>query len=579
MWAKRHQVVLVLVALWSVPNLRAAETLPPAAAWVPAEAILSIQVTDPGALIDRAYSDDVVGLITSLPFYKQAMSQPEAAQALDFVKFLEYKQDAKLPEILRKLTGGGITLAAGPNEEFLLIVDAQDADVLSEVHEMILNMVKGGENGGGGQIASAEYKGVTGWTVGNNEAHAIIGNRFVMANKPEILKAVIDMRERASNSTLDQLPAYQEATAALGKANVKLYANMAVLKQAPDFGKGLEESDNPLTRLLFAPVLDAIKQTNWLAGGLTVEKEQVELEFVADGIPTEASSFAVPDKEGRGAMPNLVVPGQIAGFSFYRDLHRFYAAKDELFPERTSGLIFFENMMGIFFTGRDLTEEVLAETMPDVRLVVAEQKFEEEKGIPVPQFPGFAFVVQLKHPEKFQPVVEEAWQKAIGLVNFTRGQNALPGLIIDKSIEGDTKYTTAAFSAADESDKSAADVRFNFQPSIAIQGNHLILSSSDALTRDLIRALSKEHDDNTQPTAGTDVVGLLNGPALRSILEANRDILVRQSMVEKGNSRDQANGEITALLTVLDYLRELRIETSNDGQLGRLRFQLDYHLQ
>ena len=33
-----------------------------------------------------------------------------------------------------------------------------------------------------------------------------------------------------------------------------------------------------------------------------------------------------------------------------------------LFPERTSGLIFFENMMGIFFTGRDLTSEVLAET-------------------------------------------------------------------------------------------------------------------------------------------------------------------------------------------------------------------------
>ena len=41
-------------------------------------------------------------------------------------------------------------------------------------------------------------------------------------------------------------------------------------------------------------------------------------------------------------------------------MHKFYAAKDTLFPDRTSGLIFFENMMGIFFSGRDLTDEVLA---------------------------------------------------------------------------------------------------------------------------------------------------------------------------------------------------------------------------
>ena len=68
-------------------------------------------------------------------------------------------------------------------------------------------------------------------------------------------------------------------------------------------------------------------------------------------------------------------PGGIAAVSLYRDLHGFYAAKDTLFPERTSGLIFFENMMGIFFTGRDLTDEVLAETEPEIRLVVAEPQY------------------------------------------------------------------------------------------------------------------------------------------------------------------------------------------------------------
>ena len=83
-----------------------------------------------------------------------------------------------------------------------------------------------------------------------------------------------------------------------------------------------------------------------------------------------------------GALPNLAVPRRIAGLSLYRDLHAFYAAKDKLFPERTSGLIFFENMMGIFFTGRDLTDEVLAETRPEIRIVVAAQKYDPAIGTP-----------------------------------------------------------------------------------------------------------------------------------------------------------------------------------------------------
>ena len=133
-------------------------------------------------------------------------------------------------------------------------------------------------------------------------------------------------------------------------------------------------------------------------------------------------------KAGEGAMPNLVVPGQIAALSLYRDLHQFYAAKDELFPDRTSGLIFFENMMGIFFSGMDLTKEVLAETLPDIRVVVAEQRYDEKTGTPAMKLPGFAVVVQLRDPAKFELVMKEAWQKAIGLVNFTRGQKAQPGL-------------------------------------------------------------------------------------------------------------------------------------------------------
>ena len=130
-----------------------------------------------------------------------------------------------------------------------------------------------------------------------------------------------------------------------------------------------------MVTLLLGPLMQALERSEWLALGLDVDDLTFSIRVASDGRAADAAlpgGFAQSSDPAGGARPNLIVPPQIAGLSFYRDLHRFYAAKDDLFPQRTSGLIFFENMMGIFFTGRDLTNEVLAELRPEVRLVVAQ---------------------------------------------------------------------------------------------------------------------------------------------------------------------------------------------------------------
>ena len=172
-----------------------------------------------------------------------------------------------------------------------------------------------------------------------------------------------------------------------------IFVNMAVLKQAPGLAKALQPKDsNPLAALLFAGITESVSASNWLAVGLRVnEKEDtLALQVVTDGAKLDAkgpAAFALPAKREEGAMPNLAVPRQIAGLSLYRDLRRFYGAKDQLFPERTSGLIFFENMMGIFFCGRDLTDDVLAQARPEIRLVVANQQYDRPSAHPRRKFP------------------------------------------------------------------------------------------------------------------------------------------------------------------------------------------------
>ncbi|TVS20837.1 MAG: hypothetical protein EA424_01940, partial [Planctomycetaceae bacterium] len=360
-----------------------------------------------------------------------------------------------------------------------------------------------------------------------------------------------------------------------------VFARMDVLKELPPVAAALDQQNNPLLTLLLAPLMQAWKQSDWLTLELDLEDLTLTMTVTSDGRADDGTlptGFARSTRAADGAMPNLNVPRQIAGISFYRDLHRFYAAKDDLFPQRTSGLIFFENMMGIFFTGRDLTEEVLAELHPEVRMVIAQQEYPAEIGTPDPQLPGVAFVFRMKRPDQFSLVVEEAWQKALGLINFTRGQQAEPGLILDKPTHAGVKYTLAAFLPPEKSDRAPAETRFNFQPALAMLDGHLILSSTDALARDLIDALQQETKAGAVPVAGNHSIAQLNGSSLASIVRANRETLIRQNMVEKGHSREQAEAEIGMLAAVVGSIGRLQIAAGGD-QAEQLTIELELDLQ
>jgi hypothetical protein len=337
-----------------------------------------------------------------------------------------------------------------------------------------------------------------------------------------------------------------------------------------------------LAALVFAGVMESLRNSNWLSLGLNVEGKTLAVQVLTDGKimgPANPAVFALPQKAGDGAWPNLSVPRRIAAFSLYRDLRGFYAAKDTLFPERSSGLIFFENMMGIFFTGRDLTTEVQAETEPEVRIVVAEQQYDPSAGAPAVKIPAFAVVLRLRHPEQFDEVVEEAWQKAIGLVNFTRGQKALPGLIIDRPIYKDTKYTVAYFAPPDANDKAKLDTRFNIRPALAMPGKYLVLSSTDGLARDLIDALNREAWQTVTPVAQTHSVLELNGGQAASALRANRETLVRGDMVKKGKSQQESEAGIDLLITLVKFVDQVKLSLGTDQGLTQAQLTMKLNLK
>jgi hypothetical protein len=365
-------------------------------------------------------------------------------------------------------------------------------------------------------------------------------------------------------------------------AIAKVFVNLKPLMGIPQVAQVFnQQHENPLAALAFAGIFEATRGSNWLALGLHIENNTLVFRASVDSktiAPTSPAAFALPKKPGEGVFPNLSVPRRIAALSFYRDLHQFYAAKDELFPERTSGLIFFENMMGIFFSGRDLTNEVLAETKPEIRFVVAEQEFDSAIGTPQIQLPAFAVILRLQNPEQFKEVAEEAWQKALGLINFTRGQQAMQGLIIDRTVHEGTKFSMAYFSTSGLDDKNNLEQRFNIRPALAMPGEYLILSSTDDLTRDLIDALNQEIHHKVTPLDKTHSLVEIDTAQLTSILKANRDTMVRSDMVKKGSTQEEAEAGIDLLITLVKLVEHAKLGLGTQESLTRALLEIKLNL-
>jgi hypothetical protein len=586
MSAKFRLVLTLILAVFVLQSVSSGQTIPAANRWIPQNAVISLELSDPKALLELLASEKATAAITALPLYEKLVSNPQFQEFLNVVKFMETALDTNWRTGLAKLTGGGVTLAVCPENTALLIIDAEDQNMLERLHEMLLNMARSEaeKQGQPGRVASLQYGDVTAWTFDGKEAHAIIGKRLIYSNRPEGLKAALELRSKTKGESLASNPGYQAAKRETKPGAVAtVFADLKLLLQLPDLARLFEQqSKNPLAALTFSGIIESVRDSNWLALGLHIQDNTLVFQATVDGQVVDQSSsaaFALPKKPDEGVLPNISVPRRIAAMTLYRDLHQFYAAKDELFPERTSGLIFFENMMGIFFSGRDLTNEVLAETKPEIRFVLAEQQYDPAIGTPVIKYPAFAVILRLRHPEQFDEVAEEAWQKAVGLINFTRGQQALPGLIIDRPIYKDMKITTAYFSTTQIEDKTKLDQRFNVRPALAMPGEYLILSSTDDLARDLIDALSREKEQGGKPIAQTHSLVEIEGGQLASIMQANRRFMVQDNMIKKGNTQEQAETGIDMIIDVAKLIKHVELSIGMHESLTRARLEMKLNLQ
>jgi hypothetical protein len=82
-------ILILMLAVLALQTATAAQSEPPAIQWIPEDAVISLELSRPKALLDLFASDKAIEFITSLPVYQKQASNPKFTEFLGVVRYLE----------------------------------------------------------------------------------------------------------------------------------------------------------------------------------------------------------------------------------------------------------------------------------------------------------------------------------------------------------------------------------------------------------------------------------------------------------------------------------------------------------
>ena len=557
---------------------------PRGAEWASKDTVVYLEAAQPGILLDRVYDTKFQTYLASIPPYARYLKGDVFKQQKAGIAFVAALLDTTPEKGLRALAGGGVVFAIeaekGKATWGFVALTASDPAFLTKAHAKLLELAKNDAKAKGlpNPIEESEYRGVKITSTNKQEAHAILDKTLIVSQSVDSVKTIID---RSLTDALGPVTPINEWKAHRPHGGADTVASGIVrfdrLREIAPKRFTIPDMISPGPTFLFAPWIDAARKAPWVAANLTWS----DAHLVADlTLPNPPNGYSAPLKtylppKGASAPGPLRPKGVIASLSLWRDLSAIWEVRNDLFPPPfVQGLAQLDTVAGQYFGGRDFGTGVLGAISTNWRLVVAAQDYSKMNPVPDLKLPGFALVIDLKpDDDDFAQRLKVAFQSFVGLANIGAAQSKAPPLeLITEDVNGITIASTRFMvSKSDPAAKASVHQRHNFTPSVARVDDHFILSSSLGLTKDLIPALREA----SKPTDATLFVEA-NGAAIARVLNVNRQRLVTQNMMEKGNDKAKASDEIDLLLGLLRYAGHATL-SAKDGAKA-VDFRLDFTL-
>ena len=543
---------------------------------LPGTTAIYVHIKDPAAFIERIENHPVLECVLEMKEVQQLMRSPQFAMAMLGQGLLEQQIEGNIVDSLKQHTANGIWIAVDPKTEgAMLLFQSKDEDALKKVAGKVLGFVAtmAANNGKEVPFAKRKYRDSVAAEF-ENLVVARYKTWFMLTNKAKLAKETVDIMMDDNEATLAQQDWFKQAVSQKKESDVWAAVDLKTIRNvAKNQQIFLGKTDNPGVELIFGGVLDALKNTPAALGELNLDEHlQLTLSVPFDAKwATESREFFF-GKDLGGFAPRALNPkNMIANLTSYRDVGLWWNSKEELYAENViAQLAQADSQLSTIFSGMDFGQDVLGTLEPGIQIVAVENQYDEQY-VPDVKLPAFALVGKLKDPDKLRRKLKIAFQSVIGFANINLGMNGRPQLEVETENIGDTKVASAEYYYEDGTEEGL--LLFNFAPTIAFQGDYLILSSK----RELAVALANQIDKRSlEPVAPKNTRLHIDGRMLHKILNANRDSLVAQNMIDEGNDRKAAESQINILLAIAELFQDANLEFGVNDQEMNLDFRLRF---
>jgi hypothetical protein len=540
---------------------------------VPKQADVALRV-EPGKLVDAVRSLPKLAELAQFPSVREALDSTNSRRFVKFIQYYEKELGAPWPELLGKLSGGGIVIATkferGGDLPVLAVVQSRDSELLKRAVALVSKVAEQElkRNDSPLKPSIENYRDIEVTHYGA-AYYAVAGSAFLIANKEIAIHKALDLHlDGAAESLANESGPADAAKLLDPNPLVSLWVNLKPAQESPEGKEAFKQPRSDIAQLIAAGgVLDVFGKSPFVAAGVYKTADgfttSVRLPAGRDATANGLGLHLAPLDQA-GSLPLLEPANVLYSSSFYLDLGALWNQRETLLTENARKQIDkAEKQVGRFLAGRKLSE-LLTQSGPYHRFVVVAQTQPGYTKKPAQLFPAIAVASTMRDPG-----FGEAMNAILRTVAFLTGTQAKLKLV-EETVDG-VKLVGYRFPEDGTLPGDTQNLRFNASPCFAVVGDQFFAASTIELGREMIGVLKNSPPTAAKPTSLTaqSRAYAAGGAALAKIFE---DQQLTQTVLERAVSVEEARKEVEAGIEFLRGLGVLKLET--DFRPHEFRFEI-----
>ena len=526
--------------------------------FVPGQAELVFKVENPARTAQNIFNLDLVREVLNIDIVREFYESTNSRRFLQLLGYFEKELGHKRFELLDRLAGGGVVVAARftGTPGALVVVQGKDEELVKKFSKLALKIFEQ-------ELARQEIKGKVG-KGSYRDIETVEIDKFRLAQIGATILFASDSKvlERAINCHLDNEDSIADSSSLRDARKLLppdpfgwVWVDLKKINSIQAFQEGIKQFVNiPQFYPFVGPIGEMVQKSPFVAVGLYQKDNQfltaVRMPHGRKELSDKAALFLPEEKDG--SLPLLQPANTIASFSYYLDLGKLWNQKDKwLNAEEAKALDKIEKDLGRFLGGAKLS--TLLNQMGTHQRFVQTQA----KTSPQPNNAGtFALVLDMRDPGFGKSM--ETILRAAGLIASFQFN-----LKMTEYKHG--PYTIVSYKVADtKSDKKkqpqnpVALTLAALSPCFVNAGDSFIAASDVALCKELLDLLEKEK--RSKPTTATTHFQVYSS-GVAAQLDALKDQFRTGLILGLAMDPKAAQKQVQELIALVERLGTLQFET------------------